>query len=235
VKNVVLLAFLAALMACSGKGAMDGPPSKERALRDINTRYLVFGRSLDFDIGRTGTDCYFPRNGPPFDIGYRPETDLPTIVAVKAGLVSIKTAGKDRWDVTLTDKGNALVNAEGVKPIHHRVGNGCDEYQITFTIARAHVSEVSGPKAEADTYQYTYLWKWEVTPLGAALRQNGDVYSTLTPLQRDQLQELIKVLDGLTEGPVLPVPVPSDADNSPRPGIAVFKKEGDRWVLNVRQ
>jgi hypothetical protein len=225
-----LLALSIFLLGCSG-----GAPDKQTALERINFRYAVLAQFLNVDIGRTGTECFFPGNGSPFDVGYRPETDIATIVAVRAGYVAVKAAEKDRWDISLTDKGNAFVSAEHIKQFYHRVGNGCDEYQIAFPIARAHVTEVAGPKAEAGTYEYTYSWKWEVTQLGVALRQDGDVYSKLTSSQKNDLQEMAKVPHGLNDGPVLPIPVPSDANNPPRPGTAIFEKENSRWVFNVRQ
>jgi len=234
--KIWLLAVLISLAACSSKQpATDAPPGKEAALNEINTRYVILQRALDFDIGRTGTDCYFPGNGQPFDIGYRPETDLETIVAVKAGLVEVKAAEKNRWDVTLTEKGKAVANAGYLKPIHHRVGNGCDEYQISFPLAMARAFDVAGPKPEADSYEYTYSWKWEITELGKTLRQDGEVFSKLTQSQRQQLQELTNVRNDVNAGPLLSIPVPLDTDNRPRPGTAIFKKERDRWVFNVRQ
>jgi hypothetical protein len=225
-----LLALFVFMLGCSG-----GVPDKQAALEMINHRYAVLAQFLSLDIGRTGTECYFLGDGSTVDVGYRPETDIETIVAVKAGYVVVKSAEKDRWDISLTDKGNAIISAEHRKPFYHRVGNGCDEYQIAFPIARAHASDVAGPKAEAGTYEYTYSWKWEVTQLGVALRQDGDVYPKLTSSQKNDLQELAKVPRGLNDGPVLPIPVPSEANNPPRPGTGIFQKENDRWVFNVRQ
>lgn len=226
-----LIFVLVLLVSCSA----DLPPGKDEALQEINARYAALERSVSFDIGRTGTECFFPGVGEPFDVGYRPETDLETIVAVKAGLVTVKPAEKNHWDVSLTEKGKSILSADGSNPIHHRVGNGCDEYQVSFPIARAHASDVSGPKAERNTFEYTYSWKWEVTQLGQALREGGEVYSQLTPAQRKELQELTNVTHGLNDGPALQFPVPSDGNNPPRPGTAIFKKENGRWVFDVRQ
>ena|SRR5690242_5217852 len=230
--KILLISLLTSLVACSSSNTS---PSKEEALRDINLKYQVFERSLNVDIGRTGTDCYLVGNGPGLDIGYRPETDLGTIIAVRAGFLSVKPADKNRWDVSLTDKGNAFVNAEHITPVNHRVGNGCDENQISFPIARAHVSEVAGPQGDAETYKYTYLWKWEVTALGASLRQDGDVYSKLSPSQRKDLPETVNPIHGMSAGPDLPIPVLSEASNIPRSGSAIFKKENNRWSVEVQQ
>ncbi|HSK45054.1 MAG TPA: hypothetical protein VLA83_14335 [Candidatus Binatia bacterium] len=230
-----LIFVLVLLVSCSARRSSDVPPDKNEVLQKINGRYAALERSVNFDIGRTGTECFFAGAGEPFDIGYRPETDLKTIVAVKAGLVTVKPTEKNHWDVSLTEKGKSILSADGSNPIHHRVGNGCDEYQVSFPIARAHAYDVAGPKQERDTYEYTYLWKWEVTQLGQALREDGEVYSQLTPAQRKELQELTNVTHGLNDGPALQSPVPSDANNPPRPGTAIFEKEKDRWVFNVRQ
>jgi hypothetical protein len=229
-----LIFVLLLLVSCSAKLTADLPP-KDEVLQEINARYVVLQKAIAFDIGRTGTECYFPGVGEPFDIGYRPETDLETVVAVKAGLVTVKPAETNHWDVSLTEKGKSVLSADGSKPIHHRVGNGCDEYQVSFPIARAHAYDLADPKQELDTYEYTYSWKWEVTPLGQTLRQDGEVYSTLTPSQKDTLRIIGSGPHGVNDGPALPIPVPSEANNPPHPGTAIFTKEKDRWAFNVRQ
>jgi hypothetical protein len=230
-----LVIVLVLLVSCSAKRSADLPPDKDQALQEINGRYVTFAQVLSFDIGRTGTECFFLSAGDPIDVGYRPETDLQTIVAVKAGLVTVKPAEKNRWEVSLTEKGKSILSANGSKPTYHRVGNGCDEYQVSFPIAKAHAFDVAGPKQELDTYEYTYSWKWDVTPLGQALHQDGEVYSTLTPSQKNGLRTFWSEPQGVNNGPALPIPVPAEANNPPHPGTAIFKKEKDRWVFNVRQ
>ena len=230
-----VLLLLLVLVSCSAKRSADLPPGKDQALQEINKRYVTLEHVLSFDIGRTGTECFFLSAGDPIDVGYRPETDLVTIMAVKTGLVTVKPAEKNRWEVSLTEKGKSILSADGSKPGYHRVGNGCDEYRVSFPIAKAHAFDVAGPKQELDTYEYTYSWKWDVTPLGQTLHQDGEVYSTLTPSQKDGLRKFWSEPQGLNNGPALPIPIPAEANNPPRSGTAIFRKEKDRWVFNVRQ
>jgi hypothetical protein len=232
-KKLWPIVALASLATCSGGGPK--PPGKADALQKINSRYAAVQRSITLDIGRTGTDCYFAGNGPPIDIGYRPDSDVSTIVAVRAGYVEVKPAETNRWDVTLTDKGKALASSERTQPVNHRTGNGCDEQQISFPIARAHVSELGEPVESNGFYEYSYLWKWEFTGLASELRQNGSIFARLTPKQRTDLQEAINVELVVANGPKLPVPVPAEAENPAQSGTAVLKSQGGKWMLEVRQ
>src|SRR5438270_3397850 len=147
-----LIVLVISMVACSGKQSTSNPPSNEVVLHLINSKYGSFERSLNVDIGRTGTDCFFTA-GSTLDIGYRPEKDIGTVIGVKAGLLSVKPAEKDRWDISLTEKGESFMKAEGGKPFNHRTGNKCDEYQISLPVARVEASELAGPQAEGETYK----------------------------------------------------------------------------------
>jgi hypothetical protein len=226
------------LVACSSKQSTSNPPNNEVVLRLINSKYGSYQRALDVDIGRTGTDCFFT-GGVTLDIGYRPEKDLGTVIGVKAGLLSVKPAEKDRWDVSLTEKGESFLKAEGGgKPFNHREGNRCDEYQVTFPVARAEASDLVGPQAEGtDAYRYTYSWKWKPSTLGLALRKDGDVYSKLSSSQQSDLPKRINAIQDpeLKGGPDLPMPVPSDAESASHPGSAVIKKYDKYWRAELKQ
>jgi hypothetical protein len=171
------------------------------------------------------------------DVGYTPEKDVPTIVAVQAGLISVNPAGKNWWDVSLTEKGKAFFeNEHGIQQFH-RVGHGCDEYQVTLPIARALVVDVSGPKIQEDppgsfVYEYTASSKWRTTDLAKALQLDGEIYPKLSPEQRQDLQKSINFPDALYHGPKFTLPAPRENDNQPNSVTATFRKESGSMKLS---
>lgn len=237
-KKILLIALFGLLVACSRSVES---PTKQTVKKMINSNYASFSRTLHFDIGRTGTKCFYPfsgeRNEEPMDIGYRPETDIETVVAVSAGLITVKPVGTDHWDLGLTDKAKQVMSAESIQQKYHRVGNGCDEYEVSFPIATAYVETVKDPSAEGGTFAFPYSWKWRITELGETLRQDGPVYSRLTPTQRHDLEEKTNISfgTGFESVPVLPYPVPSEAENAPHWGTALFTKKSNGWAFDLRK
>jgi hypothetical protein len=241
--STALSIVIVILVGCSAD------PVKEAPLRsDVERRmnsYNALGSSeLKVDIGRTGTKCFFPflgeKNEEPMDIGYTPEKDLPTVVAVKAGLVSVTPAGKDWWDVSLTEKGKAFFQNEYGVQQFHRAGHGCDEYDVTLLVARASVVDVSAPKIHEDTpgsfvYDYKVTSKWRITDLGKALQSDGDIYRQLTAEQRQELEKSINISEDLHQGPKFTLPAPHESENQPYSVIATYKKEnGSMGLQRVR-
>ena len=241
IATAFIVVMSAILIGCSAKD-----PAKEAPLRsDVQARmdsyYASNSIELAVDIGHTGTQCFFPfsgeRNEEPMDIGYTPDKDVPTVTAVRAGLISVNPAGKNRWDVSLTEKGKAFFeNEHGVRQFH-RAGHGCDEYQVTFPIARAFVVDVSSPKIQEEQpgsfiYEYTASSKWRITDLGNALQSDGEVYNQLTAEQRQELEKSINPPDDIYHGPRFALPAPHENENVPHSVTATFKKENGSMVLD---
>jgi hypothetical protein len=111
VSKALSVVMVALLMGCSS-GPAKQAPSRSDVEQRMNSYIALGSVQLGVDIGRTGTKCFFPFNGEhnedPMDIGYTPEKNLPTVVAVKAGLISINPAGKDSLKWRITDLGKAL-------------------------------------------------------------------------------------------------------------------------------
>lgn len=238
--KALIVVMIAILMGCSAKD-----PGKETPLRsDVQARmdryYASNSIELAVDIGHTGTQCFFPfsgqQNEEPMDIGYAPDKDVPTVIAVRAGFISVTPAGKNWWDVSLTEKGKAFFeNEHGVRQFH-RVGHGCDEYQVTFPIARAFVVDVSTPKIQEEEhgsfiYEYTASSKWRITDLGKALQSDGEVYSRLTAEQKQDLEKSINLSDKIYHGPRFTLPAPHENENVPHSVTATFKKENGSMEL----
>jgi hypothetical protein len=51
--------------------------------------------------------------------------------------------------------------------------------------------------------EIAFVWKWNVTDLGRELRQDGKLYSTLAPAQREELRRSVR--SGFQK-PKLPLP-----------------------------
>ncbi len=236
--KTLIVVMIAILTGCSAKD-----PAKEAPLRsDVRARMDSYYNSVDLavDIGHTGTQCFFPfsgqQNEEPIDIGYTPDKDVPTVIAVRAGLISVNPAGKNWWDVSLTEKGKAFFeNEHGVRQFH-RVGHGCDEYQVTFPIARAFVVDVSSPKIQEEQpgsfiYEYTTSSKWRITDLGKSLQSDGEVYSQLSAEQRQDLEKSINLSGDIYHGPKFTLPAPHESENVPHSVTAIFKKKNGSMVL----
>jgi hypothetical protein len=239
--KALIVVMIAILTGCSAKD-----PAKEAPLRsDVQARmdryYASNSIELAVDIGRTGTQCFFPfsgqQNEEPMDIGYAPDKDVPTVIAVRAGLISVNPAGKNWWDVSLTEKGKAFFeNEHGVRQFH-RVGHGCDEYQVTLPIAHAFVVDVSSPKIQEEQpgsfiYEYTASSKWRITDLGKALQSDGEVYTQLSAEQKQDLEKSINLSDNIYHGPRFTLPAPHENENVPHSVTAIFKKENGSMVLD---
>ena len=243
VSKALSVVLVAILMGCSSDPAKQAP-SRSDVEQRMNSYIALGSVQLGVDIGRTGTKCFFPFNGAnnedPMDIGYTPEKNLPTVVAVKAGLISVNPAGKDWWDVSLTDKGKAFFVEElGVKQFH-RAGHGCDEDEVTLMIARPFVVDVSSPKIQeiepgTFAYDYTVSLKWRITDLGKALQSDGDIYRQLSAEQRQDLEKSINISEDLYHGPKFTLPASPENENPPRSVTATFmKKNGSMELERVK-
>lgn len=236
-----IVAMIAILIGCSAKDPAKEAPLRSDVQARIGSYYASNSIELAVDIGHTGTQCFFPfsgqRNEEPMDIGYAPDKDVPTVIAVRAGLISVNPAGKTWWDVSLTEKGKAFFeNEHGVRQFH-RVGRGCDEYQVTFPIARAFVVDVSSPKIQEEEpdsfiYEYTASSKWRITDLGKELQSDGEVYTQLSAEQRQDLEKSINLSASIYHGPRFTLPAPHENENVPHSVTATFKKQNGSMVLD---
>jgi hypothetical protein len=138
--------------------------------------------------------------------------------------------------VSLTEKGKSFFeNEHGVRQFH-RVGHGCDEYQVTLPIARAFVVDVSSPKIQEEQpgsfiYEYTTSSKWRITDLGKALQSDGEIYSQLSAEQRQDLEKSINLSGDIYHGPKFTLPAPRESENVPHSVTATFKKKNGSMVL----
>jgi hypothetical protein len=156
-------------------------------------------------------------------------------VAIEAGYLAAKPDGQDYWQLTLTDKGKAAPNMEGLEGLkalrsqnYHNTLNGCDFQPFTFAVASKEVVKINGISSDKDASVVEFDWKWAPTELGRALRADGEVYRKLTPEQRTH---------PFPHNPVdavfvhIPVP-PEDEVNH---GMAPFRKYDDGWRLQAVQ
>lgn len=242
IRNICAILAAAVIVGCLGCSTdpVKQAPSRSDVETRMNSYYALGSIDLAVDIGRTGTKCFFAFNGTqneePMDVGYTPEKDIPTVVAVKAGLVSVSPAGKDWWDVSLTEKGKTFFENElGVKQFH-RAGQGCNEDQVTLMIARPFVVEVSAPKIRetdpgAFAFDYSVSSKWRITDLGKVLQSDGDIYRQLSAEQRQKLEKSINVSEDIYHGPKFTLPAPHENENQPFAVTATYEKKSGSMQL----
>lgn len=210
--------LLSFLLACSG-GTMD----KATAANEIRS-YLKGEHSFIFvDIGRVGSHCILvDSRGQQQNTDLNPDYNVSTVVARKAGYLTVAPDGKGFWRVELTDKGKAAAAATQEESIVYPPLKGCDYQQVDFFLASPELEFVSGVTADENNPEVDYFWKWNVTELGQTLRRDGQVYPTLTPLQQAELQTHIHALVHFLQ---LPVPPESFTSHS----TVKFKKYTDGW------
>jgi hypothetical protein len=220
-RSAWLLLILGLLLGCT-KGTLD----RETAAEKINRRFRLDQRNLLVQVGRIGSHCYVEVAGRKYETDLNPAKDVPTVVAMKAGYVTVTPEEKGYWKVALTDKGQAFMTAQHQKLYGHEVNMGCDFEQAQFAIAKASVVKVTGVTTGEDSRIVEYRWKWTPTELGNALRENGDLYLKLAPNEQAYLRDN---LDVLGSGPNLPIPVPPEG--STNLATAKFNHYDDGWRL----
>jgi hypothetical protein len=200
-KAVLLPLVLCCVLGCSGSSSklMD----KDTAAAEIKP-YLQAGDNIIFlNIGRVGTDCVeLDSAGRERKFDLNPTSNISTIVAQRAGYVTVMPDGKGFWKVALTDQGRAALKGT---PYASNARNGCDYQQVEFLVATPELVSVTDVTADTNAPEADYSWKWKVTGLGQMLRRDGKVFPTLDPLQQAELQTHIH---GLIE--LVPVPVPTE-------------------------
>jgi hypothetical protein len=222
--RVWLLGFLGLVLGCSN-GLLD----RKTAFKEIQSHFKDNVSTLVVQIGRVGSHCAYVnhRDGRQVDEDLNPETALNMIVATKAGYVVAAPDGGEFWRVSLTDKGKAVQDPTWlVSGAYHNQLKGCDYRFSGFVVARAELVKVTGISGDEKAPKADLEWKWTATELGAALRENGSVYSQLTPQQREALSSVIQ-RDPDTS--VFKVPIPVPPEDQVEKETAQFKKYDDGW------
>lgn len=221
-------------LACLLLGCSNGQLDRNTAAKAIDARFKDDITGIFVETGRVGPHCaYQDKDGRVGPLDLTPDKDVDVMVAIAAGYLTMRPDGPDYWQLTLTDKGKAAPNMEGVEGVkvlrsqHDRdTLNGCDFRPFTFAVAYKEVVKITGISGDKDARVVEFDWKWTPTELGRALRADGDVYRKLTPEQRQHL---------LPHSPVavvfVRIPVPPEEEINH--GMAPFKKYDDGWRLQV--
>lgn len=221
-KASILLVCL--LLGCSGDStpkAMD----KATAAKEIKSLLSTSDNAISLEIGRVGTSCgELDSAGREQKFNQSPMINVSSIVAQKAGYVTVQPDGKGFWKVALTEQGQAALAASKEKPYAHNALEGCDYQQVDFVVVTPELVSVESVTADENDPEVDYLFKWNTTDLGRALRLDGKVFPALTPLQQAELQTHIHALVELVRLPVPP-------DDYTRSGRAKFKKLTDGWRI----
>lgn len=213
--------LLSFLLGCSGS-SMD----EATAATKIRS-YLKGEHSFIFvEIGRVGSNCIFVDDrGQQRNIDLTPDYNVSTVVARKAGYLTVAPDGNGFWKIALTDKGKAAAAATQEESIVYPPLKGCDYQQVNFFLASPELDFVSGVTANENNPEVDYFWKWNVTELGQTLRRDGKVYPTLTPLQQAELQTHVH---GLVHFLQIPVPPETFTGHS----TVKFKRYTDGWRVH---
>ncbi len=169
-------------------GCNDSKLTRSAALKEIEPSLYSTGKLLA-SVGRV-SDGRCASNGGGDYLSFRPDTDIQYVVLQRGGYITVTPDGDHFWNVSLTPKGQALLNAfpRDLHPNRKPDGqNGCSFVMYSFRIAAPAGLEVD--QITQETYPVaTYMWHWEPTQLGRELMDDGSIYSGLTPKERDYLQ-----------------------------------------------
>jgi hypothetical protein len=210
-------------------GCSNGKLDRKSAAKEIQSHFNDAQSSIVVQIGRVSSHCVHvnQRDGKEVEQDLNPQTSLGTIVAAKVGYVTVAPDGDAFWKVSLTDKGTRAQDPSWqVSGAYHNQLKGCDYRLSAFVVAHPEVSSITGISGEEKEPVVDFEWRWIATELGAALRDNGSVYSQLTPQQRAALTSVIHP-EVYTSAIRLPVPVPADAQVEKE--TVRFRKYDDGW------
>lgn len=219
-----LLALLGFLLGCSS-GKLD----RKIAAKEIQSHFNGNQSTIVVEVGRVSSHCAYvnQKDGREVAQDLNPQTSLRTEVAIKAGYVTATPDGAEFWQVNLTDKGRRVQDPSWqVSGAYHNQLKGCDYRFSSFPVANPElvsITGISGSEAEPDV---DFEWKWTPTELGVNLRENGAVYSQLTPQQREALSSEIQ-RDPSTAAFKVPVPVPPERQTEKE--TVKFKKYDGGW------
>jgi hypothetical protein len=212
------LLLLCLLTACSGSKMLDNRTAEETIKKVLDKQFYIYSR-----VGRIGTDCGTQTvEGSEFATGFKPDAE--EIAALAAGYITVEPDGPNFRKVTLTQQGRAAASSE---PYGGRIQKGCDFKQTEFPVATRELVQIDGITADENNPEAEYLWRWKVTKLGEALRQDGAAYKALTPEQRSNLERLGISAPGSSEHIELPIP-PEDTILK---STVRFKRFTDGWRI----
>ncbi|HEY2497228.1 MAG TPA: hypothetical protein VGK24_09170 [Candidatus Angelobacter sp.] len=193
--------------------------------------YFTDGTSRIFvNIGRIGTACPFLNTKVGAEdilLNLNPEADFSMVFAQLAGYVTVTPDGDGYWKSAFTDKGQNAVNAAGHQPQSNAALNGCDYQIFVLDLASADLVKIAAVNPGEKTTEIDYIWKWKTTELGRGLREDGKLYTMLTPLQRETLKKQIR---GGFQKVSLPVP-PEDFTQN---GSIQARKGPDGWHVLLK-
>jgi hypothetical protein len=201
-------------------------PSKQKAAETVNDAFRDSKNYLIIRVGRIAWSCEDDDDGvklttPPT---WSPAQNADIRIAQNVGYVASAPDGKGYWKISLTEKGQEVLNTENEKPYGRKTGNACDYEYVKFLIASPTLVEVTEVAVTERVAVVQYAYKWAPTELGLALRKGGEAYSKLTSLERTELQyhlEKASMLHGVN------IPVPPNDDVSY--GSIMLAKGDDGW------
>jgi hypothetical protein len=201
---------------------LDNSTAEEKIRSSFRDKqYYIYAR-----VGRIGTDCGTKTleggDGGEVNVGFKP--DASEISAMAAGYITVEPDGPNFRKVTLTQQGRAAANRE---PYGENVQKGCDYKQTEFPVANRDLVQIEGITADENNPEVEYLWRWKVTKLGEALRQDGAAYKALTPEQRSAMERL--EISAIGSFGNFPLPIPPE-DSILRSTVR-FKRFTDGWRM----
>lgn len=214
------------LLAGCTKDTLD----RKIAQPQIEKKLHGMGKSLTVRVGRVGSHCSsIEAGGNTFEVDDNPNQSPDTLAAIKAGYVTAVPDGKDFWKVSLTPAGKAFADAEHVSAQQHEAKNGCETDIYFLPVASPQLFMIDGVSVGDQEPEVTYLWKWNVTDLGATLRENGSAYKQMTSEERRKLEEFLNLAE---YGPHLSIPVPEE-HNPPlvTKASVKFKRFDNGWRI----
>jgi hypothetical protein len=199
---LIILLLTLAQIGCSKKDKLDDAT----AVKAVNSMLDDKAR-IETHIGHVGADCIqFYLNGEEAPTDLDPGKSDFTFIAEQAGYFKETPDGPGFWTVSLTDRGEKAVAAGDIKlkPVPPR--KGCDYQQATLILGRTELDKITRITGDEDSTQIDYTYRWRLTDLGRALRQNGAIYKLL---DEDQRKSLEKYSHGFFH--MLPIPAPDDS------------------------
>lgn len=215
--------LLLVLFGCSGS-KMDQSTAEGLAKRILSSNPARFS----LHVGRVGAQCpYLNDKGQqaelPLDL--TPQSQPTTVFAEMAGYVTVNADGDGYWKVLLTDAGKKLFQQSGSRHVTNAALNGCDYETDFFNVAMPELVKVTAITPGEGSTEIAFVWKWNVTDLGKGLRQDGKLYSMLTPSQREDLQRRVNHVDFGFQKLTIPVP----GDDFTGTGSVRVKKDANGW------
>ena len=212
--------FLLVLFGCSGN-KLDQSTAEGLAKRFLSSNPA----RIQVNIGRVGTQCpYLNDKGQqaelPLDL--TPQAQPATVFAEMAGYVTVNADGDGYWKVGLTDAGKSIFQQSGSRHVNNAALNGCDYETDFLNVAVPELVKVSAITPSETSTEIAFVWKWNATDLGKALRQDGKLYSMLAPAQREELRRNMR--SGFQK-PTLPLP----GDDFTGTGSVQVKKGANGW------